>query len=50
MKSVWVQKDAELVFHWDDGSERFYVTAFQVGWVGKVAGKVLAIARSWVGG
>ena len=25
----WVQKDAELVFHWDDGSERFYVTAFQ---------------------
>ena len=28
-KSVWVQKDAELVFHWDDGSERFYVTGFQ---------------------
>lgn len=28
-KSSWSQKDAELVFHWDDGSERFYVTGFQ---------------------
>lgn len=28
-KSSWLQKDAELAFHWDDGSERFYVTAFQ---------------------
>ena len=28
-KSAWTQKDAELVYHWDDGSERFYVTAFQ---------------------
>ena len=29
-KHPWNQKDAELIFHYDDGSERFYVTGFQV--------------------
>ena len=28
-KHPWTQKDAELIFHYDDGSERFYVTGFQ---------------------
>ena len=28
-KHPWTQTDAELIFHSDDGSERFYVTGFQ---------------------